>query len=375
MTARPLDVVRTDEDFPARGVHRVQQGDVAVGRHPMVTLLRSCVCIGCHHTGEGLGALSHVTGFSADGAHAPTGALAAIAGGLRRHGVEPADCTWFVVGGADGHRHVYEGACAALTAQGLSFDSHDTMGRAHRKVMLDPATGRLLIYRRDGDPLPPDDSLGRFHDPKRRVITGASTLFRNERLLDLLQSTVMPAVATGPRLSFWCAGCSTGMEVYSVTMVALDWLARRDDGTPVQFGVVGSDISDDALAVARRGVYQVSQRVKQGYGSLLTRYTDPISVGAVAMAPSVRAVTRFVRRDIAEGSRRMRFDLVICDHVLQYFTPSRQIDLLGSLVAALLPGAFLYASSPHRDVRTVLVERWGLVETAHHLYRVTPAAA
>ena len=31
----------------------------------------------------------------------------------------------------------------------------------------------------------------------------------------------------GKRFHVWCAGCSIGMQVYSVAMIVLEWLSRR----------------------------------------------------------------------------------------------------------------------------------------------------
>ena len=42
--------------------------------------------------------------------------------------------------------------------------------------------------------------------------------------------------------------------------------------------------------------------------------------------------------------------LIICDHVMQYFTPDIQFEFLRRLAAAVRPAGFLYASTPSAQI-------------------------
>ena len=56
-------------------------------------------------------------------------------------------------------------------------------------------------------------------------------------------------------LVVWSAGCSTGEEVYTLAMVLAD---AGEKGPRLRFSILGTDLSTEVLAVARRAVYDGS---------------------------------------------------------------------------------------------------------------------
>jgi len=158
------------------------------------------------------------------------------------------------------------------------------------------------------------------------------------------------------------------MEVYSIAMVVLDWIARA--GRPLQFKILGSDISEEALETARAGRYPSGRHASPRNQLLFAKYMNAEENGAIAAGPQLRAVTLFKQRDIAQGSHRHRFELVVCDHVFQYFTEARQFEYVASLVRACQPGGFLYVSTPLHQVATAIAERYPLERLGQHFYRM-----
>jgi len=79
--------------------------------------------------------------------------------------------------------------------------------------------------------------------------------------------------------------------------------------------------------------------------------------------------TRIQQSEISAGSRRHRFDLVICDHVLQYFSPETQLEMLHSLATAVYPSAFLYASTTSSTIPEELTAKLAFTCLARSFYR------
>ncbi|MCP4641229.1 MAG: hypothetical protein GY851_12380 [bacterium] len=366
----------TDKDFHHfRGV-RVQQGEVHVGPEIQGTILRSCLCIGFYSPARRIGAITHITGFGrGDGHHAPR-ALDMVRKGLSKRGMDFSDCECFVIGGATEARHVYEAVVSELKQRAIAFEELDTLGRSHRKLLLDPSTGELTLYKKaesefgqgaTGD-VHPEHAYQCFNDPKKRVVTGASVLFRNRQLLKCLQEEVLPNVlGDGNRLHVWCAGCSTGMEVYSIAMVGLAWL--EEQGKTADFRVLGSDISREALDFASAGEYPVTAQTAKGHGHLLERYTEQIERHVIRMGPELPRVVAFKSRDLRVGSRRHRFELVVCDHVFQYFQPDVQREFLTGLVGAVQHRGYLYLSTPTVAVRDSVAAKHPFTCIARNVYR------
>src|SRR5690606_33239418 len=77
------------------------------------------------------------------------------------------------------------------------------------------------------------------------------TWFRRDRApFDVFERELLPALSKarpGGRVTVWSAGCSTGQEAWSIAIAGLQAGARVD--------VVGTDLSQQAIERARRGVY------------------------------------------------------------------------------------------------------------------------
>ena len=64
----------------------------------------------------------------------------------------------------------------------------------------------------------------------------------------------------------------------------------------------------------------------------------------------LKDITVFKKRDIEHGSRKHKFELVVCDHVLQYYSAEEQMKLVHSLANAVVKDGYMYISSPINNV-------------------------
>jgi len=82
--------------------------------------------------------------------------------------------------------------------------------------------------------------------------------FREERQLRAFSEEILPAIHADPvarerkRLRVWSAGCSTGEEPYTLSMLILEQDLFKD----WKVEILGSDISQNVLQSARTGLYQ-----------------------------------------------------------------------------------------------------------------------
>ncbi len=364
--------IRIESRFSLHNATRVLQGEVFAGEEPQSTLLGSCVCIGFYYAPLRIGALSHITGYGKGGGHQAGGALHMMEKRLAKLGVSMSHCTCFVIGGLECVRYVLDSAIRALEARGIRYELLDVLGDCHRKVLFEPKEGTISILHRklEGSVAagPSDEQVFEdFSDPSRRLLTGASLLFRNAELMAHLRKDILPELIPGsPQIHVWCAGCSIGMEAYTVAMIIREWLSAR--GVTVEAKVLGSDISQEALDVAIQGEYPVSQQTRAANVKLLARYAESIKNQAVRMKPEVRKMVFFRKRDIRAGTRHP-FEIVICDHVLQYFTVDVQLELINSLARAVRPGGFFYVSTPSGEVLEILERQHPFKRLARNLYR------
>lgn len=186
------------------------------------------------------------------------------------------------------------------------------------------------------------------------VRVGESRLFRHRAQIAALVDDVVPALrARGKRsVRIWSAGCSTGEEPYTLAVV----LARTMPGTSIS--ILATDVSADALAVARGGRYPAS-----ACGDIPESWRDAFVFDdeGVRVRPEHAALVTFERANLLDGSAHRGFDIVWCRNVLIYFTPAARQQVIEQLVAATVPGGYVFVgySESLREVPQLQAVRGG----------------
>lgn len=188
------------------------------------------------------------------------------------------------------------------------------------------------------------------------ITTNETLFFRDTSPFDALMNKVIPetidskaATLFPRRLRFWSAACSTGQEPYSIAMLLSEMLADVDKW---DINILGTDISDEALARASRGWY-AAHEIERGLSpGRLHRFFEQEKNGW-RVKDSLRAMCSFERRNLlAPGSVTGKYDVIFCRNVAIYFTPEARRDLFLRLASALTPEGWLFVGSQEsiRDV-------------------------
>jgi chemotaxis protein methyltransferase CheR len=176
---------------------------------------------------------------------------------------------------------------------------------------------------------------------------GETWFFRQPEQFAALARLLPPAGRGGP-LVHWSAGCASGEEAYSLA-IALAELRRGDDR------VLGTDLSERALAHARTGLY--------GAGSLRGAHPDlerrHLGTALPArIAPAIRSRVDFQRHNLVREDAPWTFDVVLCRNVLAYFEPAARRTVLEKLFGALRPGGLLVLGSVELPLAASLPAEW-----------------
>jgi chemotaxis protein methyltransferase CheR len=177
------------------------------------------------------------------------------------------------------------------------------------------------------------------------VTTSETYFLRQHYQLRAFEEEVLPWVVEQNsrfrKLTIWSAGCSTGEEPYSLaTIVAsshllLDWKVR----------ILGSDLSQARLAIAREGRYGRSsfratdEAFKQRY------FTPGPGEGEWTVNPEIRRLCSFVQTNLAVpgGSSVIgTVDVAFCRNVLIYLSPRARELATSQLVERLPVGGYLF---------------------------------
>jgi two-component system CheB/CheR fusion protein len=144
-----------------------------------------------------------------------------------------------------------------------------------------------------------------------------------------------------PQVKFrvWVPGCATGKEVYTLAMVISQVL-----GHPAvladRLKVFGTDLDEEALAVARRGVFPLSE-AQAIPADLRSRFLDE-EADQFTIKDHLRDCVVFARHNVSEDPPFPRLDLISCRNTLIYFTPPLQERVISLFRFGLLPGGLLF---------------------------------
>lgn len=139
-------------------------------------------------------------------------------------------------------------------------------------------------------------------------------------------------------LAVWSAACSTGEEAYSLALCLAEQSARLAGW---RLAVLGTDISEAAVAAARVGVYGV--RAVEGLPAdrRARAFITDEQAGTWTIRPALAKLCTFRRHNLLDPPPAGRFDCIVIRNVLIYFDRESKRKALAHLVAALAPGGHL----------------------------------
>lgn len=167
------------------------------------------------------------------------------------------------------------------------------------------------------------------------LTTNESFFFRDTHPFEVLRDTVMPEIiANRPRKSFrvWCAAASSGQEPASIIMT-LNEMAASLGGW--KYDLVGTDISDDILAKAKKGVYSQFE-VQRGLPiQMLLKYFIKQGEGWEFKPEFLNLITYRQANLLDNLASLGKFDIVFCRNVLIYFdrdTKEKVLEMIHTMM-------------------------------------------
>jgi chemotaxis protein methyltransferase CheR len=208
------------------------------------------------------------------------------------------------------------------------------------------ASSRVVVERAHGDATAYLDRLDRGDASELRALITAITVgetyfFRHaeqyQAFADVAVVERMAARASTRRLSVLSAGCSTGEEPYTLSMIL------RDRAIGWQLDVHGIDANPDSLARAAQGRYSPwsMRAMPADYQRRWFRSVGKESV----LAAEIRASVRFTEASMFDDGELWapgRWDVIFCRNVMMYFTETKLDAFVRRLTSALVPGGYLF---------------------------------
>jgi chemotaxis protein methyltransferase CheR len=174
------------------------------------------------------------------------------------------------------------------------------------------------------------------------LLNNETYFFRDRSPFDVLQRHALTELAQrrekSKRLRIWSAGCSTGQEVYSLSMLFAEELEKWRGWT---IDILGSDVSTGCIERARNGTYSQFE-VQRGLGiNQMIKWFEECADGWRAVE-ALRKPVRFQVHNILEPSPHPGdFDLILCRNVLLYLSPEKKAFAFERLAGAMAEDGWL----------------------------------
>ncbi len=178
-----------------------------------------------------------------------------------------------------------------------------------------------------------------------RLTTNYTFFMREQEHFDFFQNTILPDLIKRHQrdkvLAIWSAGCSSGEEPYNISIYIKEFLGAQANQWDTR--VLATDISQKALASAKRGVYELPDTLPTAWRK---KYFRPVPGGKQFMvAPIIRDNVIFQTFNLMDPIRfRLKFDVIFCRNVMIYFDQPTKDALMRRFYDALVPGGYFMIS-------------------------------
>lgn len=200
------------------------------------------------------------------------------------------------------------------------------------------------------------------------ISTNFTSFFRERQHFDFLEKQFLPrhldskARKNDYRLRIWCAGCSSGEELYTIAITILDTIG---DNLRWDVKILATDISTRMLEAARKGVYEqakiepLSPAQRQKY--LLVSKSQGHKLYEVKPELKKMTIVRYLNF-MDEWPIHTTLDFIFCRNVMIYFDRSTQQKLVSRFWDLLEPGGILFTG--HSESLTGIIHSFKYIKPA-----------
>lgn len=187
------------------------------------------------------------------------------------------------------------------------------------------------------------------------ITTNETYFYRDLPQLQAFVDCVLPAILKAnqatARIRVWSAACSSGDEPYTLAMMLMEHPALAK----WTIEILGSDISEHVLDIARKGIY--GQYAVRNVPPILVQKYFTVEQGQYVIAPNVKQRVKFVNLNLYDTNRLKlirNMDIVFCRNCLIYFDDKAKQKIVSNLYDSLVSSGYLiigFSESLHSITR------------------------
>ncbi|SDP81415.1 chemotaxis protein methyltransferase CheR [Mucilaginibacter sp. OK268] len=201
------------------------------------------------------------------------------------------------------------------------------------------------------------------------ITVNVTEMFRDPSFYKALNLQVMPYLSTYQHAKIWCAGCSTGEEVYSLAILL------REAGLSKKSFIYGTDINTEVLREARKGIYSLRniKSYAENYqftglkGSISDNFT--ILYDAASVHNELKQNTLFSVHNLVSDDVFNEFQLISCRNVFIYFETELQERILELFYKSLCPLGYLCLGSKETIRSDTFKRKFKVINHKENIYQ------
>ncbi len=184
-----------------------------------------------------------------------------------------------------------------------------------------------------------------------------SDFFRNPLTFALLEQLILPRLidekSPNSEIRIWSAGCAAGQETYSIAMVLDELIRRKEKAT--NFRVFGTDISENSLTKARKGVFNRLELGNVNLGRMSNYFSQRGE--NYTISDNLKDSIDFSFDDLLDSNSISPaasifgdFDLICCSNLLFYYNAEIRQAILKKLYLSLSRKGYLVTGEAEREI-------------------------
>ena len=195
------------------------------------------------------------------------------------------------------------------------------------------------------------------------ITTNLTAFFRENHHFDILAETVLPELMqrnkASKKIRIWSAGCSTGMETYSIAMVLKEVLPDNQ-GWDVK--ILATDLDTNVLETAANGVYKQDSITGVSDARMSRWFMKGRAENAekIKLSKELRSMISFRPLNLLRPFPfKGPFDIIFCRNVVIYFDKATQKVLFDKFANIHADDSYLFIG--HSETLYNVTDRYKLI--------------
>lgn len=180
------------------------------------------------------------------------------------------------------------------------------------------------------------------------ITINETSFFRNLPQINAFKEEILPnLIKENPdlqrkHLRFWSAGCSSGEEPYTLSIIIKEALNSCNNRPSAE--ILATDINPKVLEKAERGIYS-DYSLRNTDRTIIEKCFNHLTVKEYQIMDKYKEIVRFKKLnllDFPQISIFPSFDVIFCRNVLIYFDMNSKKKVLEKFYDLLKPGGYLF---------------------------------